>query len=62
MQPHNGCGLKVGVTTLVKEPPFKFPGSALEMGTHLANIGDLVITAKFLPAIENYVVNNYEYH
>ena len=27
MQPHYGCGLEVGVT-LVKEPPFKFPGSA----------------------------------
>ena len=23
MQPHNGCGLKVDVTTLVKEPPFQ---------------------------------------
>ena len=23
MQPHNGCGLKVGVTTRVKEPPFQ---------------------------------------
>ena len=27
-QPHNGCGLKVGVYTGKKSPPFKFPGSA----------------------------------
>ena len=37
MQPHNGCGLKVGVT-LVKEPPFKFPGSAPEMATNFISI------------------------